>query len=90
MPTATPLRLCAALLLSLCLLSASPARAAEQSWRISGLPGGPTAELALDPEAGTLTLAADRGATRVMAVRPPGRPCGAGPAQRRARPDHEV
>ncbi|MGP3964016.1 glycoside hydrolase family 97 N-terminal domain-containing protein [Nonomuraea sp. 3N208] len=72
MPTATPLRLCAALLLSLCLLPASPARAAEQSWRISGFPGGPAAELALDPEAGALTLTAERGGVRVLEPSPVG------------------
>jgi hypothetical protein len=48
MPTATPIRLCAALLLCLCLLPALPASAASTtSWKISAFPGGPAAELSL-------------------------------------------
>ncbi|MGP3911483.1 glycoside hydrolase family 97 catalytic domain-containing protein [Nonomuraea sp. 10N515B] len=72
MSTATPLRLCAALLLTLCLVPALPARAADQSWTVTGLPGGPAAELALDPDAGTLTLAAERHGARVLEPSPVG------------------
>ncbi|TMR25199.1 glycoside hydrolase family 97 protein [Nonomuraea turkmeniaca] len=66
-----PLRLCVALLLTFCLLPALPARA-DQSWRISGFPGGPAAQLALDPGTGTLTLAADRRGAQVLEPSPVG------------------
>ncbi|WP_188189861.1 glycoside hydrolase family 97 protein [Nonomuraea sp. SYSU D8015] len=72
MPNATPMRLFTALLLTFCLLPALPARAAAQSWTISGLPGGPAAELALDPETGALTLAVTRRGARVLEPSPVG------------------
>ncbi|MEU8149123.1 glycoside hydrolase family 97 catalytic domain-containing protein [Nonomuraea sp. NPDC048901] len=73
MPTATPIRLCAALLLCLFLLPALPASAASAtSWTISALPGGPAAELSLDPQAGTLTFAATRHGVRVLEPSPVG------------------
>ncbi|MEV0389035.1 glycoside hydrolase family 97 catalytic domain-containing protein [Nonomuraea sp. NPDC050643] len=72
MPIATPIRLCAALLLALCLLPALPAQAARGGWRIAGLPGGPAAELALDPGTGTLTLAVTRHGAFVLEPGPLG------------------
>ncbi|MEU7743518.1 glycoside hydrolase family 97 catalytic domain-containing protein [Nonomuraea sp. NPDC049158] len=73
MPTATPIRLCAALLLCLCLLPALPASAASAtSWKVSAFPGGPAAELSLDPQAGTLTFAATRRGVRVLEPSPVG------------------
>ncbi|MGN9842508.1 glycoside hydrolase family 97 catalytic domain-containing protein [Nonomuraea sp. H19] len=75
MPKATPIRLLGALLLSLSLLPA-PAAQAEQAgpsgWKVSGFPGGPAAELALDPQAGTLTLAATRHGAPVLEPSPVG------------------
>ncbi|MFI7700503.1 glycoside hydrolase family 97 catalytic domain-containing protein [Nonomuraea sp. NPDC049480] len=73
MLTATPMRLFAALLLALCLLPALPARAAAGgSWKISGFPGGPAAELALDHQTGALTVAVTRRGARVLEPSPVG------------------
>ncbi|MCA2226631.1 glycoside hydrolase family 97 protein [Nonomuraea aurantiaca] len=75
MPTATPIRLCAALLLCLCLLPALPAWAdqgAPGSWKVSAFPGGPAAELSLDLQAGTLTFAATHRGGRVLEPSPVG------------------
>ncbi|SEH02022.1 alpha-glucosidase [Nonomuraea solani] len=69
---ALAVRLCAVLILSLLLTPAVPAQAAPGSWRISGLPGGPAAELALDPSAGTLTFAVTRHGATVLQPGPLG------------------
>ncbi|MEV0612786.1 glycoside hydrolase family 97 catalytic domain-containing protein [Nonomuraea sp. NPDC050404] len=71
MPSAA-IRLFVSLLLTLCL-TALPAQAASpKTWKISGFPGGPSAELALDPATGTLTLAVHRRGTQVLAPSPVG------------------
>lgn len=60
MPTAAVIRLTASPLLVLCLtaLPNLPAQAGTPGkWKISGFPGGPAAELTLDPRTGTLTIA---------------------------------
>ncbi|MEU7856061.1 glycoside hydrolase family 97 catalytic domain-containing protein [Nonomuraea sp. NPDC049141] len=67
------IRLCVALLLAFGLLPALPAQAAARgSWKITGFPGGPSAELVLDPQTGTLSLAVTRGGVRVLEPSPAG------------------
>ncbi|MBF8187177.1 glycoside hydrolase family 97 catalytic domain-containing protein [Nonomuraea sp. K274] len=74
MPTAAVIRLSALLLLVLCIpaLPALPAQAAAGSWKISGFPGGPAAELVLDAGNGALTLAVSRRGAQVLAPSPVG------------------
>ncbi|MFC4013761.1 glycoside hydrolase family 97 catalytic domain-containing protein [Nonomuraea purpurea] len=73
MPIATPIRLCAVLLLSLSLLPALPAHADRAgSWKVSGFPGGPEAEVALDPATGALTFGVTRRGARVLEPSPVG------------------
>ncbi|MEV4172667.1 glycoside hydrolase family 97 catalytic domain-containing protein [Nonomuraea sp. NPDC049709] len=75
MPYAAVIRPTVALLLALCLpvLPGPPARAAATgAWTISGLPGGPTAKIALDPLTGALTLAVSRRGAQVLAPSPAG------------------
>ncbi|MEU6719189.1 glycoside hydrolase family 97 catalytic domain-containing protein [Nonomuraea sp. NPDC046802] len=73
MPIATPIRLCAVLLLSLSLLPALPAHAERAgSWKVSGFPGGPEAEVALDPASGALTFGVTRRGARVLEPSPVG------------------